>query len=215
MTRIILVRHGQSIANEKNLFAGHSDFDLSELGKKQARAVANYLKNNERIDVIRASDLLRAYHTATPVGEALGLPIVKDLNFREIFGGAWESMPFEEIAKRYPDAFSVWRTDYAHSRPVDGESTKEVYERVVPYICQLAKKNDGNCLLIATHATVVRAFDAYAHGLGSDEVGQIPFVHNASINIYTYDEGTVTAVRTNVTEHLHNMVTKLPDIINA
>lgn len=215
MTRLILVRHGQSIANEKNLFAGHSDFDLTELGHRQARAVANYLFQTEKIDVIYASDLLRAYHTATPAAEAFGLPVIKDESFREIFGGAWESMSFTDIAEQYPDAFGVWRKDYAHCRPVDGESTQEVYERVVPHVCELAKKHDGQCVLIATHATIVRAFEAYARGLGADEVGKIPFAHNSSINIYTYDQGTVTAVRSNITEHLGDMVTVLPTIINA
>lgn len=215
MTRLILVRHGQSIANENDLFAGHSDFDLTALGHKQARAVSDYLLKNEKIDVIYASDLLRAYHTATPAAEAFGLPVIKDEGFREIFGGAWESMSFTDIAEQYPDAFGVWRNDYAHCRPVDGESTAEVYGRVVPHVCELAKKHEGQCVLIATHATVVRAFAAYARGLGADEVGQVPFVHNSSINIFTYDQGTVATVRTNITEHLGDMVTVLPPIINA
>jgi broad specificity phosphatase PhoE len=216
MTRLIIIRHGQSLANAENLFAGLSDYDLSPLGHKQAALAAEYLaQSQEHIDVIYASDLKRAYHTATPIGERLSLPVIKDTGLREIFGGAWESMCFSDIADGYPEEFAVWREDYSHARPVDGEATAEVYERVVPHICALAQKHDGKTVLLATHATVTRAFDAFARGYSKDETGKISFPHNASINIYEYENGRANAVRTNITEHLGDLVTSLPPIINA
>ncbi len=215
MTRLILVRHGQSLANARNLFAGLSDFDLSDFGKTQARMTADYLLKHEAIDVIYASDLLRAYHTACPIGEAYGLPVIKDEGLREIFGGVWESMEFTAIAEQYPDEFRVWREDYSHARPVGGESTAEVYERIVPHVCELAKRHEGQCVLLATHATVVRAFDAFARGYTKDETGRISFSHNASINIYGYDHDNVSLIRTNIIDHLGDMATALPPIINA
>ena len=215
MTRLILIRHGQSLANAKDLFAGHSDFDLSDFGKLQASLAASYLRQREQIDAIYASDLLRAYHTACPIGEAFGLPVIKDTSLREIFAGEWEALSFSYIAEHYPEEFGVWRQDYSHARPVGGESTAEVYRRVVPHIRALAEENDGKCLLLATHATVVRAFDAHARGFGEDETGKISFAHNASINIYTYDQGKVEVVESNIIEHLGDNVTYLPPIINA
>ena len=215
MTRLILVRHGQSLANANNLFAGHSDFDLSEFGHKQAACAASYLAQHETIDHIYASDLLRAYHTATPIGEALGLPVIKDTGLREIFAGEWESLSFSTIAETYPEEFHVWREDYSHARPVGGESTAEVYERIVPHVCALAERHNGECLLLATHATVVRAFDAFARGLTKDETGKISFAYNASINIYAYENGKASIIRSNIVDHLDGMVTALPPIINA
>ena len=215
MTKLILIRHGQSLANERNLFAGHSDFDLSSLGHTQAALAAEYLAKCERIDAIYASDLLRAYHTATPIGEKLGLPVIKDTGLREIFGGEWESMCFTDIAEEYPEEFRVWREDYSHSRPVGGEATAEVYERIVPHICEIAKCHDGQTVLLATHATVVRAFDSYARGYSKHETGRISFPHNASINIYGYERGRVSIIQTNIIDHLGNSVTSLPPIINA
>ena len=215
MTRLILIRHGQSLANARDLFAGHSDFDLSEFGKRQAAMTAAYLKRHERVDAIYASDLLRAYHTACPIGEAFGLPVVKDTALREIFAGKWESMSFPDIAATYPAEFDVWRNDYSRARPVEGESTAEVYRRIVPHIRALAEANDGKCLALGTHATVVRAFDAHARGYGEGETGQISFSHNASINIYTYDRGEVSVVRSDIIEHLGELTSSLPPIINA
>lgn len=215
MTKLILVRHGQSMANADHLFAGHSDFDLSELGRDQARRTAAYLKKHEQIDKIYASDLLRAYHTACPIGEALGLPVIKDEGLREIFAGQWESLSFPDIAKRYADAFAVWQTDYSHAGPVGGESTIQVYRRAIPHICQLARENDGKTILLATHATVVRAFDAYARGLSEEQTGQIPFYHNASINTYQYENGKISVIRSNEIEHLEGHISFLPTSVEA
>ena len=63
MTRIILVRHGQSVANANLIFAGHSDFDLTDFGRAQAELLAKHLHKNEKIDAIYSSDLKRAYNT--------------------------------------------------------------------------------------------------------------------------------------------------------
>ncbi len=215
MTRIIMVRHGQSMANAHHLFAGHSDFDLSDFGKKQAEAAAKYLLGREKIDVIYASDLKRAYNTAVEISDAFGLPISKDEGLREIFAGEWEGLSFEYIAESYPDAMSVWRNDYSNACPTGGEATREVYRRIVPHICELAKANDGQCILLATHATVVRAFDAFARGYSEGETGKISFSHNASINIYDFDGERASVVASNITEHLGGLDTPLPPIINA
>ncbi len=214
MTRLILVRHGQSLANAGHLFAGHTDFELSELGHKQASMAARYLFEHEPIGAIYASDLLRAYHTALPIGETFGLPVIKDKGLREIFAGEWEGMAMTRIAEEYPEAFRIWREDYGHSGPVGGESTKQVYERIVPHICELAEKSDGSCILLATHATVVRAFDSFARGYSWEETGRIGFYPNASLNIYTYEKGKVSVVRSAITEHLGDLTTTLPPIIN-
>lgn len=203
MTRIIMVRHGQSLANATRRFAGHSDFDLSELGHVQAKHAAEYLLKNEKIDVIYASDLLRAYHTATPIAEAFGLPIHKDKGLREIFAGDWEALTVEEIAEKFPEDFSKWKNNYSQSRPTGGESTKEVYARVIPHVLDLAKKHDGETILLASHATVVRSFIAYSKGLSSDQTEMLEgFPKNASISIFVYDNGRVSPVEVDIAEHL-------------
>ncbi len=215
MTKLILIRHGQSLANANDLFAGHSDFDLSALGMEQAKRAAHWLAAHEQADVIYASDLLRAYHTATPLGEMLGLPVIPDRGLREIFAGEWEGLSFPYIAEHYADAFEVWRANYSNARPVGGESTAEVYGRVVPHIRELAKKHEGQTVVLATHATVVRAFEAHARGLCAEETGKVSFCFNAAINIYSYEDGTVSPIRSNITEHLGDLVSALPPIINA
>ena len=215
MTRILFIRHGQSLANAKELFAGNSDFDLSPIGHEQAARAAKYLRENEKISAIYSSDLLRAYNTACPIGKACGIPVIKDVTLREIYAGEWESLSFTDIAKKYPEEYAVWMQDYSSSRPVGGESTQEVYERIVPHVLELAKKHDGETILISTHATVLRAFTAYASGYSSEESGKVRFSQNASINVFAYDDGKTSVIKTDVLDHLGELVTFMPKKINA
>ena len=66
-TTLLLIRHGESKANEKKFFAGHLNVELSEKGKAQAVLTANYVAENYQVDTIYASDLSRAYNTAQPL----------------------------------------------------------------------------------------------------------------------------------------------------
>ena len=88
---------------------------------------------------------------------------------------------------------------------------------MIPHVLSLAKRHEGECILLATHATVVRAFECYARGYHAEDTGKIPFYHNASINIYTCEENRVTPVETDIIEHLEKdgLATTLPKTINA
>ncbi|MBQ9112828.1 MAG: histidine phosphatase family protein [Clostridia bacterium] len=207
MTRLIITRHGQSIANAEKRFAGHSDFDLSDIGKHQAELAADYICEKEKIDFIYSSDLKRAYNTAVPTAKRLGMEIIPTTELREIFAGEWESLTTDEIAERYTADFDIWRNDYARSRCTGGESTAEVYERVVKAVCAIAEKHPGKTLLLSTHATVVRSLSAYSLGLTAEQAGDIPFTHNASINIFTYENGRLIPETLNIIEHLGDTVT--------
>ncbi len=202
MTRIIMIRHGQSEANAQSRFAGHSDFDLSELGRKQAELAAKYLCEKEQIDVIYSSDLLRAHNTALPFSKAYGLPINDREGLRELFAGDWEGRTIDDIKQRYAEDFRIWREDFSNARCTGGESVGEMYERMIREVLCLARENDGKCILLATHATPIRVTEAYSRGLSADRVHEVPFVRNSAMNIFEYDGNTLRPVKTNITEHL-------------
>ena len=207
MTRLIITRHGQSIANAEKRFAGHSDFDLSDTGRKQAELAADYIAKNFKIDVIYSSDLLRAFNTAVPSAKRLGLEVIPYKPLREIFAGEWEGRTTDDLAIEYEKDFGVWKNDYASSRCTGGESTAEVYRRVTATVEEIAKKHDGQTVMLSTHATVVRAIQAYSMGLDETRVGEIPFTHNASINVFVYENGKLSPENVNIVEHLGDIVT--------
>ena len=81
----------------------------------------------------------------------------------------------------------------------------------MPHILELAKKHDGETVLITTHATVTRAFITYAKGLSAADTGLLQgFPKNASINVFTYENGRVTEEYTDMTDHLEGLE-KQPD----
>ncbi len=202
MTRIIMIRHGQSLANAQSRFAGHSDFDLSELGKQQAELAAKYLYEREPLDAIYASDLLRAHNTAVPFSKLYGLPITDREGLRELFAGDWEGRTIDEIKELYTEDFRVWREDFSNARCSGGESVAEMYERMTAEVLRIARENEGKRILLATHATPIRVIEAFSRGLSADRVHEVPFVRNSAMNIFEYDGKALRSVQTNITEHL-------------
>ena len=211
-TRIIMIRHGQSVANFESRFAGHSDFDLTDLGRKQAELAAEYLYNSgEKIDAIYSSDLLRAHNTALPFSKKYGLPINDTEGLREIFAGAWEGMKVDDIYAKYTDDFTVWRLDIANARCTEGESVEELYGRIVAYVCKLAEENEGKTILLASHATPVRSVDCFSRGYGPERMGEVPFVRNAAMCIFEYEDERITPVRIDIVDHLDpSLITAVP-----
>ena len=208
MTKLILVRHGQSLANAALRFAGHTDFDLSELGHRQAALLAEYLISHEQITAIYSSDLSRAYHTALPTAERFSLPIVTDQGLREMYAGKWEGSTYTEIGEMYPEDQRVWYDDLSHARPTGGESIIEVYRRIVPKILEICRRHDGETILITTHATVVRAFHTYANGLSEDGLpSTVRFCGNAAMNFYEIEGDVTREIRYDVSDHLGELST--------
>ena len=213
MTRLILIRHGQSVANEEGRFAGHINVDLTPLGHAQAKCAAEYLVKHEKIDKIYSSDLLRAHNTALPAAELLGLPINDTKELREICAGKWEGMLVTDIWKEYEKEFTIWRTDFANAVCPGGESVKDIYERIVPAVKKIARENDGLTLLIASHASPIRAIDCNSRGFGWERMTEVPFVNNSAINIFEYDKetDTISLIERDKLDHLDpSMITFIP-----
>ena len=151
MTRLILVRHGQSEANLQQFSAGQTDIPLTELGRKQAEKTADYLIAHWQIDRIYSSDLSRAIDTAQPTAKGLGLSIRTDRRLREIDTGDWAGLPFSVRDARYPELVRLSREDFSHMCYPGGESVIETYRRMVDCITEIAKENDGKSVMIASH----------------------------------------------------------------
>jgi len=210
MTTIVLIRHGQSVANLNLLFAGHFDADLSELGRAQAELTSEEVTKRFKIDKIYSSDLLRAYNTAVPISEKTGIEIIPDKMLREIFAGEWEGRSFDEISEVYKEDFFVWRNDIGNSRCTGGESTREVGERMLAAMRRVADENEGKTVVVATHAAAIRSLMAICSGKDFSVMKEIPFVTNASYSVLEVNGESFDFVEVSRAEHLKDMSTKLP-----
>ncbi len=209
MTKLILLRHGESLGNMVNRFLGHTDMDLSPTGYRQASLAGEYLKKF-KIDVIYSSDLIRAYNTAKPTADALGIEIIKSSNLREIYAGNWEGKTFDELDTEFEDAYYVWKNDIGNAHCTGGESVFDLSKRICPEVEKIAKENDGKTVLIATHATPLRCMMAKWNNQPIESMKDIPWVKNASLTFAEYEDGVFKITQKDFTEHLGETVTKLP-----
>lgn len=120
MTKILMVRHGQSEANDLGVFAGNYDIGLTELGHQQAQCTADFIAENYKVDKIYASDLKRAFKTAEYIALKLELDIIPNKKFREIFAGKWEGEKFDILVEKYKNDYEKWLSDIGNASPTDG-----------------------------------------------------------------------------------------------
>lgn len=211
MTTLLFVRHGESEANLKDLFAGHFDADLTDRGHAQAARTAAFIKETYAVDAVYSSDLRRAYKTAQPVAQAFGLPITPEEGMREIFAGEWEGVPFYGIKDTpHAQAFHIFMTDLGNAVCPGGESVAEMEKRVFQTVDRIANENEGKTVVIATHATPIRGLQCRFMKQPLPFMRQIPWVSNASVTEVRYENGEYTLVKVSQDEHLADMRTTLP-----
>ena len=211
-TTLIMIRHGQSITNLTKVFTGQLDTDLTELGKLQAELAAKALKGTH-IDKMYSSDLKRTVETALPTAEDHELDIIPAPRLREIYAGVWEGLDFEAIRERYPEEHRNWKEELGKMRCPGGESIPEMCERVFECVREIAESNPGKTVCISSHATPIRAICAITSGIPFSELEREPFVANASISIFEYENGKFTLIKKGDTSHLCGNETFLPNSI--
>jgi len=160
---LVLVRHGQSEWNLKNLFTGWRDVDLTEQGIAEAREAARKLKaQGIRFDIAFTSALKRAQRTLDIMLEELGqtnIPVLKDQALNERDYGDLAGLNKDDARKRWgEEQVHVWRRSYDVAPP-GGESLKDTAARVLPYYIQeiLPRVMRGERVLVSAHGNSLRA----------------------------------------------------------
>ena len=210
MTTVILIRHGESEANREDIFAGHLNVDLMPKGVEQAQKTAQYIVENYTVDKIYASDLKRAYKTGTTLADKLGMESIADKRFREIDAGEWDGIKLNELGDKYAEDFRIWRDDIANAKCTGGESVEDLRKRVFGAATEVAENNDGKTVVIATHATPIRVMQTYVQMGSLEKMNDIPWVSNASVSVFEYDNGKWTCKAVSMDKHLGDLVTVLP-----
>lgn len=209
-TRIYFIRHGESQANAIDVFLGHTDLDLTQRGSEQAERTADYLQTL-KVDCIYSSDLKRAYHTAQATAKRFDLPIQKDERLREIYCGEWENQTFSYLKERYTESYGVWCNDIGLACTDGGESVRQLQERIVQVLTEIAKKHVGQTVLVFSHATPIRCFAGYCKKLALQDLKLLPWPSNASVTQAVYKDGEFSLVEYSLDCFLGTLATKLPD----
>jgi broad specificity phosphatase PhoE len=154
VTRLYLVRHGQSAGNAEGRFGGHSATPLSDLGREQARLTAQALAR-ENIGAIYASDLLRTMQTAEPLGELLNIPVVATPAFRERHVGVLEGLTFDESKVAHPQDYYALVNRNIHHVITNGESYRHLLRRATGELRNILRTHQGEKIAVFSHTGVI------------------------------------------------------------
>ena len=200
-TRLIFIRHAQAEGNLSREFHGWTDSGLTELGHTQAQMVAERL-NEMPMDILYSSSLKRTLQTAEYISKVKSLPIIRTDKLKEINGGDWEGVLFNELPTLWPEEYETWENNPQSHRMPNGESMEEFQKRLIDEVEYIIKNNTDKTIGIVTHGTAIKALMCYFKGFGLCEMINIPWCDNTAVTILDYEEDKYTLVLEGDASHL-------------
>jgi|TARA_Y100000992_G_scaffold237407_1_gene168161 2,3-bisphosphoglycerate-dependent phosphoglycerate mutase len=191
MSKLIILRHGESEWNKLNLFTGWEDVNLTDQGKVEAKLAA-FAIQNLRVDVNHAytSELKRASKTLEIVLYVLkkDIPIISDQALNERNYGSLTGMNKDEARNKWGDEqVKLWRRSYDIA-PENGESLKDTCNRTIPYFKKniLPKLHDGENVIITAHGNSLRSIIMHVEDLSEEAIVNVEITTGIPI-VYEYE----------------------------
>lgn len=191
MAYLILVRHGQSEWNAKGLWTGWNDISLNDKGREEAQNAAEKIEDI-KIDIAYTSDLKRAQQTLQEIKKKLEIhklktiiaPELKERNYGDLAGkNKWK------VKEKYgEEQFMKWRRSWDYPIP-NGESLKDVYNRVLPYYEKhiLPELKKGKNIIIAAHGNSLRGLVKHLDKISDNEISKLE-IGTGEVYVYQIDE---------------------------
>ena len=205
VTKLYLIRHGQSAGNAEGRFGGHSPTPLSELGLQQAELTAKIL-SKEKISAIYSSDLLRAVQTAEPLAKLLDLPIIKTDAFRERNIGVLEGLTFDESKQKHPKDYYALINRDIHHVITKGESYRHLLRRTTSALREIFSVHRGEKVVIFSHTGAICYMTLHLLGAINRKTQNTPWLVTSNCGINRFEirgSNNVRVLAINDTRHLH------------
>lgn len=179
-TQLIVVRHGETIYNTRNVYQGHSDSPLTADGEAQARALAPRIGTLGTAKALYCSDLLRAQRTAELIASPGHHEITAEPRLRERGYGIFEGRSRDEVQQAIP----AGDIDFA---PPGGESQRQLIHRVAEAFDSIAVRHPGERVVAVSHGGVLIAFAKQVLGLPQTAPRRF-HIHNTSLSVFERDD---------------------------
>jgi 2,3-bisphosphoglycerate-dependent phosphoglycerate mutase len=200
LTRVFVIRHGETVWNAEGRLQGQLDSALSERGREQVRALARRIRDFGPV-ALYSSDLPRAMTTAHVVAEASGLTPIADSRLRERCLGVFEGKTRVELQAMHAAAWQSYKTEGPDFVIPGGESARQRHERTLSALCSYADTHAGQTIAVVGHGgTLNTAFRACA-GLPLEGPRTFSLL-NASLNLIEYRAGVWHLITWGDVEHL-------------
>jgi broad specificity phosphatase PhoE len=199
LTRLLLVRHGETVWNADAVYRGRSDIPLSETGKRQAQLTGRSLAS-EGVTALLSSPLVRARETAEAMAAAIGVAVEIDHALIDLDCGEWEGLTDAQVKQRYPDVRRTWLATPHLVRLPGGETLDEVSGRVLP-VLERVLSTPGTAVLVS-HRVVHKVAICALLGLDNSHFWDIR-VDLTGVTEFDCSARRRVLVRHNDTSHLH------------
>ncbi len=204
MTRIILVRHGQTEWNRIERFRGRADVPLNRMGIAQAEATARRLAREPKPAAVYSSPLSRAALTAAKIAGFHGLTVRLHDGLIDIDYGQWQGLTPRQVGERWPEKLDAWYNAPQAARIPAGEDLQVVRDRGMETVRELVREHGEATIVLVAHTVMNRLILLGVLGLGNDrfwDLGQEP----CAINRISVREGGFALVSLNDTCHLEEL----------
>lgn len=201
MTRIILVRHGQTEWNRVERFRGRADVPLNEAGLAQAEATGKRVASEWQPVVVYTSPLSRSVKTAESIAKHYDLKVQIHPGLADIDYGEWQGLSPEEAGQRWPEEIDAWYNRPHLARIPGGETLSDLRARLMQTVNELAARHTGETIVLVGHTVINRIILLGILGLGNDRFWRIK-QDTCAINIFEAEAGDFVLVSLNDTCHL-------------
>ena len=205
MTRIIVVRHGQTAWNEGEgeRFRGRADIELDEKGIRQAEATAKRIAR-EGVNAIYSSPLKRTMSTAKALSEPPGLPVQPIEGLIDIDFGKWQGLSLKEAADDDPKLYDLWlQSPHLVTFP-GGENLGQVQQRVVSALETLIPGHREQTIVLVSHKVVCKVLLCHLIGLGTSGYWKVE-QDTCAVNIAEAEDDIIKVALLNDTCHLKGL----------
>ena len=204
MTRLILVRHGQTEWNRVERFRGRADVPLNETGLAQAEATGRRLAVGGQAAAIYSSSLSRAVSTAEAIARHSGVSFQVHPGLTDIDYGEWQGLSPDEVRQRWPEMLDAWYHAPQAARIPGGETLDEVRARAMDAVKALTSAHAGDSIILVGHTVINRVILLGALGLDNSRFWRLR-QDPCAINVIAWENGEFTMVSLNDTCHLNDI----------
>jgi len=200
MTKLYLVRHGQTAWNVGEIFRGRADIPLDETGKREAELAAEALRE-EAIHAVYSSPLSRSFETAQHIARLHNLPVEPLEAIIDISYGDWEGSSDEKVRGTYPELHKLWLEHPQKVRFPRGESLDEVRIRTMNAVSRLTVKHKDQTIVFVAHRVPNKVICCALIGLDNSHFWRIQ-QDTACTNLFTHKNGQWIVTLLNDTSYL-------------
>jgi probable phosphoglycerate mutase len=169
MTRVILVRHGQTEWNRNERFRGRADVPLNETGSAQAEATGRRVASEWQPVAVYSSPLSRSVKTAEAIASHYNMKVQIHPGLADIDYGEWQGLSPEEAHQRWPEEIEAWYNQPQLARIPGGETLDELRARAMRTVNELVDRHPGDSIVLVGHTVINRIILADQAGYLRDQ----------------------------------------------